>query len=227
MKIRDIEIDNRKIAFLLIFSAMGLLMYQLNFSEIIGAEGQQFTLFQFIGPIGAGILGPVGGALSVLAVEATNFIFTGKEFELLNLVRLLPMAFAAIYFGTKNKSSALVAAACMALFWMHPEGSAAWIYALYWIIPIGAAFYKKNLFVRSLGTTFTAHAVGSTVFLYALNLPAEVWMALIPIVAVERLLFASGISVSYYAVNSLLEAFSSKIDLGFLNIEKKYSLLKQ
>ncbi len=226
MKIRDIEIDNRKIAFLLIFSALGLLMYQLNFSSIIGAEGQQFTLFQFIGPIGAGILGPLGGALSVLAVEGSNFVFSGKEFGLLNIARLLPMVFAALYFGTQRKSSALIAAACIFLFWMHPEGATAWIYPLYWLIPIAAVFYRKNLFARSLGTTFTAHAIGSTVFLYALNLPAEVWMGLIPIVAMERLLFASGISVSYYAVNTLLEAFSSRINLGFINIEKRYALVK-
>lgn len=226
MKILNKKIDIRIIAFFLIFSAISLGLYQINFSQIIGAEGHQFTLFQFIGPIAGGVISPIGGALSVLFVELTNSILTGKSPELLTLVRFLPMMFAAIYFGSKNKASALVAAACMVLFWLHPIGSQVWFYALYWLIPLGASFYKQNIFVRSLGTTFTAHAVGSTAFLYTLSLPAEVWVMLIPIVAVERLIFASGITVSYYAVNTALSAFSSKIDFSFLNIEKKYALFR-
>jgi len=45
-------------------------------------------------------------------------------------------------------------------------------------------------------------------------------------VAIERLAFAAGISVSYYAVNTVLGAFSSKVDFSFLNIEKKYALVR-
>ena len=227
MKIFGSEIGSKKLAFILIFSALSLLFYQFNFSEIVGSEPKAyFTLFQFIGPIGGGIISPLGGALSVLLVEVTNFFLTGKALDLLTVVRFFPMLFAALYFGTKGKDSALVAIACMALFWLHPIGNVVWFYALYWLIPLGAAFYKQNLFARSLGATFTAHSVGSVAFLYAFNLPAEVWVALIPIVAIERLAFAAGISVSYYAVNTVLGAFSSKVDFSFLNIEKKYALVR-
>lgn len=221
---KKFELSSRKIAFFLMFSLLSLLLYQFNFSAIIGVEGQQFTLFQFVGPIAGGILSPVAGIFSVLVVELTNFLLAGKAFDLVNLVRLFPMAFAAFYFGSKARSSAFVAIIAMLLFWLHPIGSQAWFYALYWLIPLAATFYKQNILVRSLGTTFTAHSVGSVVFLYAFNLPAEVWVGLIPVVAVERLLFALGISVSYYAVNTALSAFSSKIELSFLNIEEKYSL---
>ncbi|MBU0591031.1 hypothetical protein KKG55_06150, partial [Candidatus Micrarchaeota archaeon] len=66
MKIFDFELDNRKFAFLLIFSALGLLLYQFNFSKIVGVgENAAFTGFQFIGPIGGAMLGPVYGAVSV------------------------------------------------------------------------------------------------------------------------------------------------------------------
>ena len=227
MKIFGSEIGSKKLAFILIFSALSLLFYQFNFSEIVGSESKAyFTLFQFIGPIGGGIISPLGGAFSVLLVEVTNFFLTGKALDPLTAVRFFPMLFAALYFGSKGKDSALVAIVCMALFWLHPIGNVAWFYALYWLIPLGAAFYKRNLFARSLGATFTAHSVGSVAFLYAFNLPAEVWVALIPIVAIERLAFAAGISVSYYAVNTVLGAFSSKVDFSFLNIEKKYALVK-
>ncbi|MBU0592034.1 hypothetical protein KKD40_07460, partial [Candidatus Micrarchaeota archaeon] len=149
-----------------------------------------------------------------------------KELTILNFVRLFPMVLAAIYFGSKKREIAYIPLICMLLFWMHPNGAASWYYALYWLIPLAATFYKQNLFVRSLGTTFTAHAIGSTAFLYAFNLPAEVWIALIPVVAMERLAFASGITISYYAINSVLSAFASKVNLSFLNIEKKYSLIR-
>jgi hypothetical protein len=222
----NLQFDSRKIAFLLMFSVLSLLLYQFNFSKIIGANQQYFTGFQFIGPIAGGILSPGLGMLSVLAVEGGNFILGGKPLDLVTFVRFFPMAFAAIYFGTQRKSSALIAAACMVLFWLNPIGQQAWYYALYWLIPIAAAFYKQNLFVRSLGTTFTAHAIGSVVFLYAFPMPAAAWLALIPVVAAERLAFAAGISVSYVVVTTMLSAFSSKVDLSFLRIEERYSLVK-
>ena len=225
MKLFGLEIGSKKLAFILLFSALSLLFYQFNFSEIVGAESKAyFTLFQFIGPIGGGIISPLGGALSVLVVEITNFFFTGKALDPIIIVRFLPMVFAALYFGSKRKASGFVALACMLLFWLHPIGNQAWFYALYWLIPLGATFYRHNLFARSLGATFTAHSIGSVAFLYAFNLPAEIWIGLIPIVAFERLMFAAGISVSYYAVNTVLNAFSSKVDFSFLNIEKKYAL---
>ena len=226
MNFLGLNLDSRKLAFILLFSALSLALYGFNFSQIIGADSQYFTLFQFIGPIGGGILGSAFGAVSVLLVELANFFLVGKEFELVNLVRLLPMVFAAVYFGSKKRSSAFVAIGAMLLFWIHPIGEQAWFYALYWVIPLAATFYRQNLFVRSLGTTFTAHAVGSVVFLYAFNLPAEVWIGLIPIVAFERLMFAAGISASYYVVNTILEVASWKVDLSFLNIENKYALVR-
>ena len=92
---KKFELSSRKIAFFLMFSLLSLLLYQFNFSAIIGVEGQQFTLFQFVGPIAGGILSPVAGIFSVLVVELTNFLLAGKAFDLVNLVRLFPMAFAA------------------------------------------------------------------------------------------------------------------------------------
>ena len=226
MKIMNFEIDERKLGFVIIFSVIGLLFYHIKFSTILGVESKNFTLFQFIGPIAAGILGPVFGALSVLAVEGANFFISGGTPDLVTLARFLPMVFAAIYFSGRLRAASFVAPACMVLFWLHPIGQAAWFYPLYWLIPLGASYFKNNIFARSLGTTFTAHAIGSTVFLYAFAIPADVWAMLVPIVAIERLTFAGGITLSYYAVNTALDALSSRIDLSFLNIEKKYALAK-
>lgn len=90
---------------------------------------------------------------------------------------------------------------CMVLFVIHPVGMGAFPYALYWLIPI--ALYLKqssSLFAQALSSTFIAHAVGSVIWLYALPMSSAAWLALIPIVAVERLCFAVGMVVVYQGV---------------------------
>jgi hypothetical protein len=227
MKMFGLDIGSRQIAFFLLFSALALLLFQFNFAQILGVEpSPSFTFFQFIGPIAGGILGPIGGVATILTVSVSNFILTGQMLEIPVIVSFFTMAFAALYFGTKNKLAAIVGPIAMVLFWLHPEGNIAWIYSLFWVIPVLASFYKKNLFARSLGSTFTAHAIGSVAYLYAFNIPAEVWFGLIPIVAFERLLFAAGISVSFVAVTTALKYISARIDLSFLNLEEKYSLMR-
>lgn len=225
MRLFGVDVDNRRIAFLLIFSALALVSFQFNFSEILGVEeSTKFNFFQFIGPIAGGVMGPVGGVASILIVSATNFMLSGEMISLPVVVSFFTMAFAAMYFGTKRNFIALVPLICMALFWIHPIGDQVRFYALFWLIPLLATFVRNNIVARSLGATFTAHAIGSVAYLYAFNIPAEVWMALPPVVVFERLLFAAGIIVSHYAVNTMLHAFSSKVDFSFLNIEKKYAL---
>lgn len=213
----------KKLLFLGIFTVIALISYQINFSPILGTENKSFTLFQFIGPIGAGIFSPVFGAVSVIVVELIHMATTGIA-DAFSVARLFPMVFAAIYFGTKRKEIAAIPLLCMGLFWLHPVGGQAWIYTLYWLIPVvGALWLKKNLFVRSLGTTFTAHAVGSTAFLYVYGMTPEFWLALIPVVFVERVLFALGIGVSFVVANTLIH----KAGLPFLNVDPRYVLTKE
>lgn len=219
--------EMRKLAFLALFTIISLAAYQLKFSTILGVPSQSFNFFQFIGPIGAGIFNPVLGVISVLFVEIMNFFISGNALEPVTLIRFTPMMFAAFYFGSKSRSRVIVPLACMGLFILHPIGRQAWYYSLYWLIPVGAALWKDRLFLRSLGATFTAHAIGSTAFLYAFNIPAEVWTALVPIVAYERLSFAIGISLSYIAVNTLLEGISNRVDLRVLRIDPRYVLFRE
>ncbi|MEM3555656.1 MAG: hypothetical protein QXF56_02990 [Candidatus Micrarchaeia archaeon] len=214
----------RKLAFLGLFTILSLVAYQLKFSTILGVPSQNFTFFQFLGPIGAGIFNPLLGVLSVLFVEILNFLISGKALELITLIRFTPMMFAAFYFGSKSRSRVIIPLLCMALFITHPIGREAWYYSFFWLIPVAAALWKENLFLRSLGATFTAHAIGATAFLYAFNIPAEVWATLVPITAFERVSFAVGISISYVAVNTLLSSIAGKVDVSCLKIDPKYVL---
>ncbi|NYZ75845.1 hypothetical protein H0N98_01170 [Candidatus Micrarchaeota archaeon] len=216
--------ETRKFAFLALFTIISVAAYQLKFSTILGVPSQSFNFFQFIGPMGAGIFNTTLGVVSVLFVEVLNFLISGKALDPITLVRFTPMMFAAFYFGSKSKSRVIVPLVCMGLFVLNPIGRQAWYYSLFWLIPVAAALWEDKLFLRSLGATFTAHAIGSVAFLYAFSIPAEVWTTLLPITAFERISFAIGISISYIAVNTILNSISSRVDLRALRIDPKYVL---
>jgi len=228
----NVKIENvmsaRGLGFVLLFSAAALFASGINFSQALGAPNQTFTLFQFMGPIAGGFLGAGAGVLSVLLAQAISFVLMGKEIELINVLRLLPMLFAALYFAKYSKgklTQAIVPLACMALFIAHPIGQQAWVYSLYWLIPVIVLVLPENLFLRSLGSTFTAHAIGGIIWLYFIPTNPAFWMALIPIVAFERTLFALGITGSYYAFNTVLAKAEAAAKSGVLSIDRRYVLM--
>jgi hypothetical protein len=67
-----------------------------------------------------------------------------------------------------------------------------------------------------LGATFTAHAVGSVIFLYTFGLTPAIWMSLIPIVFVERGIFTLGIWISCLAFNTVLDKMTNLKPIQFL-----------
>jgi len=224
--------SKRGAIFLGLFIVLTLAGMQLNFSAIVGADSQFFTLYQFFGPIAGGFLGSIAGVIAVAIAEIINFIFTGKELNIINLVRLTPMLFAAYYFSRnkdrlfKDKIGIAIPVLAMIAFWANPVGAQAWEYALLWTIPLLAKMLPDRLILRSLGATFTAHAVGSVLFLYFVNaMTPAIWLALIPVVLFERGVFSLGIAGSYVVFASILNAVDKAIDFSitdYLNIEKKY-----
>jgi len=230
MKVENV-LSAKGLSFLLLFTLVALVASQINFSQVLGNEpNQSFTLFQFMGPIAGGFLGAGAGVLAVLLAQVVSFIWLGKPVDIINIVRLAPMLFAAFYFAKYSKGKlvqALVPLACMALFIAHPIGAQVWFYSLYWLIPAAVLLLPENLFARSLGSTFTAHSIGSIIWLYAFPSTAAFWVALIPVVAFERLLFASGISVSYVAFNTVLSRVEAVAKSGLVAIDRRYVLLAQ
>ena len=218
--------------FLVLFSVLSFLFYTVNLSYIWGSQAQSFTMFQFIGPVGGGILGPGIGAVIAVAVDfAAKIIFGKMTWDLVGFIRLFTVAAAALCFGMVRKekwAGIIIPIAGMLLFWANPVGAEAWGYALLWLIPIVASFFASHLFLRSLASTFQAHIIGSLAFLYLVGLPASAWWALIPLVLVERTLFAAGISVTYVFLNSILNYIMGKmhVQTGFVQIEPAYVYLK-
>ncbi|NQU99879.1 MAG: hypothetical protein HQ538_04025 [Parcubacteria group bacterium] len=216
----------KKILFIAIFALIGFIALKIPFNNIVGSK-QAFTLFDFMGPVGGMILGAWPAALSVILVKATDFLISGDVPSFTAIIRFFPMAAAALYFGTKSKKISIIPIVCMILFWAHPEGRQAWYFALLWLIPIVSLFKKDRLILNSLGATFTAHAIGSTAFLYALNLPAAVWTGLVPVVLIERGLFAIGTWVSFLVVNSLLNKITQYIKIRSLKVNENYTFSKE
>jgi len=224
-------ITTKGIVFLLIFSILVFVGDRINFSKLVGAENQFFTLFQFFGPVAGAFLGPVVGILSVLIAEIASKISVHATFDLITMLRLLPMIFAAWYFGIKkDKISFLIPAAAILLFIAHPVGRQAWFFSLFWTIPIIIKLlpkkYSEKVFLKSLGATFTAHAVGGAMWNYIVPMTKAAWIALIPVVIYERLLFSIGIAVSFVLLNTLLDKLDSKTKAEYVNVDKKYVLFR-
>lgn len=114
----------------------------------------------------------------------------------------VPGLCAALYWQMPSKIyRAGLPLLCMALFLVHPVGIAAAPYAFYWFIPFVIAFIKsENIWTHALASTFTAHAIGSVIWLYTMPITAAMWLALIPIVACERMLYAAGIVVGHAVI---------------------------
>lgn len=130
----------------------------------------------------------------------------------------LPTFAASLCWATQNRLVRVgLPAACMALFIAHPIGSAAAPYAFYWFIPMLCAFARKqNRFLTALSSTFVAHGVGSVIHLYFINpMTSSAWLALIPIVAIERLVLALGMYVAYGAVTWALHIASLALQQKF------------
>jgi len=216
----------QKFFFILIFSIIGFGAMQIPFSQLVGASNVKFNLFDFYGPIAGGFLGSAFGLVTVAFMQLLGWAFKGFPTETAQLIRLLPMLFAVLYFAKPSKWTLLVPAGAMISFWAHPEGRQAWYFALYWLIPMIAYFFhKKFLFARALGSTFTAHSVGGALWIWTFNMKASLWLSLIPVVWKERVLMALGIMLTYMAFNYLMSVLREKtsIRLPFVTIHPKYA----
>ena len=102
------------------------------------------------------------------------------------------------------------------LFVIHPVGRQAYLYSFYWFIPVILFFVEKIslksfIFSNNLSATFIAHSIGSLVWLYTVKMTVIQWMVLIPVVAIERFVFAIGMTFGYLILKKVLELKKSYI----------------
>ncbi len=182
--------------------ALGKLASLLKVSFAVGSFSIFFSLSNCVFPLG-GAFGGFFGAAGLLGLSSVLLVF--KKSVSLSYIAYsgIPTFCAGLYWQSGRSYRAIVPLACMALFWMHPTGFFAAPYALFWVIPFVIAFKKDSVFLNALGSTFTAHAVGSVLWLYATNMPAARWYQLLPNVPLERLLFALGLTIMHGALTFL------------------------
>lgn len=94
---------------------------------------------------------------------------------------------------------------CIITFLAHPVGNECLLYSCYWLIPLGLSYLSEpSIFLRSLMSTFTTHAVGSTLYLYTHETTSLFWYTLIPQVWLERLISALMLTACYYACTTTI-----------------------
>ncbi|HSX40219.1 MAG TPA: hypothetical protein VLF68_01260 [Candidatus Saccharimonadales bacterium] len=205
----------KQLLFFLLFTILGFITLQIPFTKLAGSN-VSFTLFDFFGPIAGAFLGSMFGVVSVAAVEIFNIIVHHTPITVGVIIRLFPTLFATYYFAVLSKKKVskpyilIVPVAAIVLFVLNPIGRTVWYYSLFWTIPLLSYMLRDNVIMRSLGATFTAHAVGGAAWIWAFNLPAAVWKGLIPTVIEERMLFTFGIALSYYAMREALKFLAKK-----------------
>lgn len=208
----------QSLIFTMIFGVLGLIALQIPFTRLLGAN-VRFTFFDFVAPTVGVFIGMPIGILTVLFIQLVNILLRGGYIpDIGSIIRLFPTLFAVAYFAYNSASSRsklssssgrdilsfVVPILAIVAFNLHTIGRSAWQYSLLWLIPIGASFFRKNLFTRSLGATFTAHAVGGAAWVWAFGLSKQIWLALIPQVIMERLVMAAGISAFYLVFTYIL-----------------------
>ncbi len=215
--------SKNKIFITALFTIVGLIALQFPINALKGAK-VSFTVFDLLAPITGAFLGTTFGIVAVLATQLINIFLHGTAIDKGTVIRLLPTLFAVWAFAKRDRLSLIVPLLAIVSFNLNPVGRSVWFYSLFWLVPILVwKFRNKSLLARAIGSTFTAHAVGGAIWIWAFALPAAVWKGLIPVVILERSIFTFGIAASYMLVTNVFGYLESKNFLpSFLVLEKKF-----
>ncbi len=219
---REIERKMRipKVLFSVLFAALFIILTKTKMFPVLGTEFN-FSIGVMFGPALGGLLGVNLGVATILASQLIGTaIGLYKIKDMLSLLVFFPILMGSIYFSRSfkgDKRLIAIPAACIALFLLHPIGLEVWYFSLFWLVPIVIIRFKGRIdahlrhpiartYSYSLGTAFVDHSVGSVVYLWFLNIPAQFWVAAIPLVFMERLLIALGITFSFHSVKAAMGA---------------------
>ncbi len=184
---------NRVIHILISLSVLQLASF-FKVSYIIGSKITFFSAADFVSPL-VGAFGSWGLVISAFSLRSLAF----GAYPWLHIFKHLPTCVGALYWSTQSFIiRCMLPTLCILLFVIHPTGSQAYVYSFYWLIPIVLyAINAQGIMAQALGSTFVTHAVGSVIWLYTVPMTAELWLGLIPVVAVERLVAAVAMTVIY------------------------------
>lgn len=176
----------------------------LKLSFIIGSKIAFFSINQCF----TLVPGFFGGPLQNIVIFMVKTLMTlcTSSWSIAALAYHVPTLSGALWLASENRLIKIsIPLGCMVLFIAHPVGALVPYYILYWILPcvlpcINQLKLSHSIFIRALASTLTCHAVGSVLWLYSHHTDAAFWNSLIPVVWIERLLFATIITAAYYGV---------------------------
>lgn len=174
-------------------------------SYIIGSKMSFFSVTDLVGPVIGSYGLPVTLCVFLLrSCMSYNSIFTV-------MLSHLPTLCGSLYWATHSIVIRLILPlVCIALFLVHPTGMQAYVYSFYWFIPVGVYMLGfQGVWAQAFASTFIIHAVGSVLWLYTVPMDATIWWGLIPVVALERLVSATGMVVAYKAIH-MLKVYTQK-----------------
>lgn len=180
-------------------------------SPLWGGCFSYFSLTDVLMPLSG-----LGGFALSLLLFITRITFRSLVLHagLISIVYHLPGLCASFYWANERLQRAvgiIIPLVCMVLFLVHPVGQGAALYTTFWLIPmIISALGFAHPFYKSLASTFIAHAVGSVIWLYSKALTSGEWLALIPVVIVERFAFAAIMTVAYYFVSYAIKIYKTR-----------------
>jgi len=178
--------------------------YFIPFNKILGSWFGHFSWSSIAAPVSAYHF----GLLSLLSIVAAKGVFALQTFSFFYVCKRLPLIISSWAFRSHSWiAEVAIPALCMMLFMVHPIGSQVFYYSFYWLIPVAFYFIPRSIYTRSLSATFVAHAIGSVVWLYFRGLDVSVWNALMPVVAFERLLMASGMVGLHFVIQGAKQVY--------------------
>lgn len=206
----------------IIFKLSGL----VKISFLLGSQMIWFSGVNSVLPLSGAFGGIFGAGLLFLARQLIHIaLFKTVSWSFLALC--VPGFCASLYWATQHIAiRLLLPILCMGLFVVHPVGGQAFLYSFYWLIPITLYFIpKKSLFLTALASTFVAHAVGSVIWCYTVPMTTNMWIGLIPIVALERILFALGMVVAHRVISFIFEMIDAPTKKSTLSYPSPFELL--
>lgn len=179
----------------------------IKVSFLVGSQMIWFSGVNSVLPLAGAFGGVIGAGLIFTLRQLVHLLFF-KTISLSFLALCIPGFCASLYWAVNHSAIRVgIPLVCMGLFIAHPVGAESFVYSLYWLIPVVLyCLPRKTLFVHALSSTFIAHAVGSVIWLYTVPTVAGMWMGLMPLVLIERLLFALGMVIAHHVISYIFSA---------------------
>ena len=219
----------------LAFVSTLLIFRFFKLSFVWGSESIFFSVFGFIAPVVGAFLGAPECLGVLLLYKYLPSLFGLKiSFITMGLPTFGAMLCWRLGLGQNNfykkiaefYLNVLLPILCMAIFSLNPSVGIGWVYSLYWLIPpfiygfrlLG--FACNSILAVALRSTFIAHAIGSVIWCYTIPMTPLKWINLMPVVAIERLLFSFSMVLFYNIILAL-----QRIDLGRFTLSVFRSIL--